>query len=87
MASLIYIFGRKFPCYLAARMFHGIGSSLIASSSFSLLANHYKTDKERGEIMSKVNIIKFYYKYYYLYIIIYICQLLIYAFYYRLEVE
>jgi len=53
LASLIYIFGRKFPCYLAARMFHGIGSSLIASSSFSLLANLYKTDKERGEIMSK----------------------------------
>ncbi|ORX48704.1 MFS general substrate transporter [Piromyces finnis] len=53
LASLIYIFGRKFPCYLLARMFHGIGSSLIASSSFSLLANQYKTDKERGEIMSK----------------------------------
>jgi MFS family permease len=53
IASLIYIFGRKFPSYVAARGFHGIGSSLIASSSFSLLANHYKTDKERGEIMSK----------------------------------
>jgi len=53
IATLIYIFGRKFPSYLGARMFHGIGSSLIASSSFSLLANHYKTDKERGEIMSK----------------------------------
>jgi len=43
---------------VAARGFHGIGSSLIASSSFSLLANHYKTDKERGEIMSKVKIYK-----------------------------
>jgi len=53
IATLVYIFGRKFPSYLGARMFHGIGSSLIASSSFSLLANHYKTDKERGEIMSK----------------------------------
>jgi len=53
IASLTYIFGRKFPSYLAARLFHGIGSSLIASSCFSLLANHYKTDKERGEIMSK----------------------------------
>jgi len=53
IASLIYIFGRKFPSYMAARLLHGIGSSLIASSSFSLLANHYKTDKERGEIMSK----------------------------------
>jgi len=53
IASLIYIFGRKFPSYMTARGFHGIGSSLIASSSFSLLANHYKTDKERGEIMSK----------------------------------
>jgi len=39
---------------MTARGIHGIGSSLIASSSFSLLANHYKTDEERGEIMSKV---------------------------------
>ncbi|ORY54774.1 MFS general substrate transporter [Neocallimastix californiae] len=53
IASLIYIFGRKFPSYMTARGIHGIGSSLIASSSFSLLANHYKTDEERGEIMSK----------------------------------
>ncbi|ORX68861.1 MFS general substrate transporter [Anaeromyces robustus] len=53
ITSFIYIFGRKFPCYMAARGFHGVGSALIASSSFSLLANIYKTDKERGEIMSK----------------------------------
>jgi len=38
---------------MAARGFHGIGSSLIASSSFSLLASIYKTDEERGDIMSK----------------------------------
>jgi len=56
LATLIYIFGRKLPSYLSARMFHGIGSSLIASSSFSLLANQYKTDEKRGEIMSLVNI-------------------------------
>jgi len=53
LASFIFIFGRKFLSYLAARTIHGIGSALIASSSFSLLANQYKTDKERGEIMSK----------------------------------
>jgi len=56
IASLFYIFGRKFPCYMAARGFHGVGSSLIASSSFSILANHFKTDKERGEVMSKAGI-------------------------------
>jgi len=57
LASFIFIFGRKFLSYLAARTIHGIGSALIASSSFSLLANQYKTDKERGEIMSKVIIL------------------------------